>query len=271
VAYSVTASYETDKYGAFLRHISVGPDAEARSGFIQRDDTRRTDSYLRRSFRPAGEAVRKIDVMMGGNIFTSMSGEISDWFVGPVVITEFENGGQLTFLSQAGENRPEEEFELADTLVVAPGTYDGTYVMLMGRTDPSKPVSVQGNARVSRFYGGDLVNFGGTLNFAPSPRIALALGLNRNRVEIPTGDFTADLLSLRASYSFSTRLTTNLLIQYNSLEETFSTNFRLNFIHRPGSDLFLVFTEERGDKELGEAWRLTDRASVMKLTWLQRF
>ena len=130
-------------------------------------------------------------------------------------------------------------------------------------------MSLQGNGRAAAFYGGTLTVFGGTLSLAPSPQVALALGLNRNKVELPSGGFTADLLSIRAGYAFSTRLTTNLLVQYNSLDEVFSTNFRLNFIHRPGSDLFLVLTEERGDE--GDLWRLSDRGMVVKLTYLKRF
>ena len=269
LVYSLVANYETDRYGTFFRHIAVGEDAEAKAGFIQRTDLRRTDTYGRRSFRPGWGAVRKTDVMLGGNLFTGMDGTIQDWAVSPLVITEFESGAQLTIITQAGESRPDEDFDVADSLYVGPGSYDAGNVMVMGSTNPSRSVSFQGNLMASQFYGGKLRAFGGTLNLAPSPQVALAFGLNRNRVEIPSGEFTADLVSLRASYSFSTRLTTNLLVQYNSLDEVFSSNFRLNFIHHPGSDLFLVLTEERGED--GELSRLTDRAMVLKLTYLKRF
>jgi len=271
VAYALQVDWSTDLKGAFIRHLAIGPEAETGAGFILREDVRRTDTYLRRGFRPGWGAVRKVDLFLGANLFNSMGGTLQDWFVGPFLSTEFESGSQLTVSLQAGENRPEEDFDLADTLVVAPGTYDGTSLMIMGNTNPSLPVSFQGNANLARFYGGHLLAFGGTLNLAPSSQVALALGVNRNRVNIPVGEFTADLLSLRASYSFSTRLTTNLLVQYNSLEEAFSANARLNFIHRPGSDLFLVLTEERGDPELDDPWYLTDRAMVVKLTYLKRF
>ena len=63
---------------------------------------------------------------------------------------------------------------------------------------------------------------------------------------MPDGSFNADISSLRATHSYSTRLFTNVLAQYNSLEKAFSTNVRFNFIHRPGSDFFVVFTENRG-------------------------
>jgi hypothetical protein len=103
---------------------------------------------------------------------------------------------------------------------------------------------------------------------ALSPRFSLAPGFVRSIVDVPNGDFTADISSLRVSYSFSTRLFLNALVQYNSLARDFSTNLRFNFIHRPGSDLFIVFTENRGDDE--RVWTLSDRGLVMKLTYLMR-
>ena len=269
LAYSVMADYSTDRKGAFFRHIAVGPEAEAQAGFIQRTDLRRTDFYGRRSFRPGLQSLRKIDLFMGANLFTGYTGGLQDWAVGPLSIIEFEAGGSVTIIAQAGQSRPDEQFDLADTLQVDPGTYDAGNIMVMGRTNPAQLVSFQGNLMLSQFYGGDLRAFGGTLNLAPSPQVALAFGFNRNRVQIPSGSFTADLVSLRAGYAFSTRLTTNLLVQYNSLDDLFSANFRLNFIHRPGSDLFLVLTEERGDE--GDPWRLNDRGMVVKLTYLKRF
>jgi hypothetical protein len=58
------------------------------------------------------------------------------------------------------------------------------------------------------------------------------------------------------------------LIQYNSLVDRASANIRVNFIHRPGSDLFIVFNEERDTGT--SAWRVQNRTSVVKLTYLAR-
>jgi hypothetical protein len=213
--------------------------------------------------------IRKLSLYVGGNLYTGMDWSLQDWSGGPILITEFESGDQLTIFVQDGENRPDEEFELADTLEVPVGEYSAKVAMVSLGTSPSRPFVLGGTARVGDFYGGTIQAFGGSLGVAPSPRVALILGLDRNRVEIPSGDFTANIVSLRGSYSFSTRLSTHLLVQYNSLDEYTSTNFRLNFIHRPGSDLFLVFTEERGVD--GDPWKTSDRGLVAKLTYLKRF
>ncbi len=214
------------------------------------------------------EFLRKVDIWFGGNVFTSIGGTVQDWSGGPVVSTEFESGDQLTIFFQPGENRPNEDFELADSLYVPVGQYDATTGMVMFSTTSARPVVVSGNMRVGDFFGGTPRAFGRDVRIAPIPQVSLALGFDQNRVELPSGEFTANLISLRGTYSFSTRLSADLLVQYNSLGEMFSSNLRVNFIHRSGSDLFLVFTEQRGVDD--DLWKASDRASAVKLTFLKR-
>ncbi len=48
-----------------------------------------------------------------------------------------------------------------------------------------------------------------------------------------------------------------------------SLNVRLNLVHRPGSELFVVSNEQRGSDT--SAWDFDRRGAVMKLTYLTRF
>jgi len=269
LAYGLSGVWSTDLWEVSTRYVVVGPETEVKSGFVERTDVRRTDLFLRRSFRPQRLNIRKLDFFVRVKVFTGIDGAVQDWTFGPIIPTEFESGDQLTLIFQDGENRPDEDFTLADTLHVPAGVYDGKVAMVMLATSPSRPVVLDGTLRAGNFYGGTIVSLRATLSLAPSPQISLGLGLNQNRIDLPSGAFTANLISLRGTYSFSTRLSTNLLVQYNSLDEYFSTNIRVNFIHRPGSDLFLVFTEERGVE--GDLWEVSDRGMVMKLTYLKRF
>ncbi len=268
-AYGISGTWTSDLWEVFTRHVVVGPETEARTGFVQRTNMRRSDLFFRRTIRPGGLNIRKVDFWLGANVFSAIDGTLQDWSGGPVMATEFESGDQLTLFYQPGENRPDEDFDLADTLTVPRGEYDATLGMIMLSTSPSRPVVLSGNVMAGNFYGGTIRALGGNLSVAPTAQIALDLGLNQNHVEVPSGEFTANLVSLRGTYSYSTRLSANLLVQYNSLDEVFSNNIRVSFIHRPGSDLFLVFTEERGVDD--DLWKVSDRASVVKLTYLKRF
>jgi hypothetical protein len=59
------------------------------------------------------------------------------------------------------------------------------------------------------------------------------------------------------------------LVQRNSLDGKLVTNLRLNFIHHAGSDLFVVFNEDRRD---GVPRRfVASRGLAVKLTYLTRF
>lgn len=269
-SYRLAYDYTGQDWGSFFNHVSVGPGVEVESGFNVRDDYRLTEGYGGYKFRPTGLlGLRQWDIFAGGRYATTVSdNRLQDWQAGIFTTPLWESGESVSLFVNAAETVLDEEFELTDSVDVPVGRYRNDHMGWFGGTSPSRWISLQTNGMVSRFYGGHLVSVGGTLNLAPSPQVSLGLGYTRNDVSVPDGSFTADISSLRLSYSFSTKLSTNVLVQYNSLEEAVSANVRFNFIHRPGSDLFIVFTENRGDDR--RLWNLSDRGIVMKLTYLAR-
>ena len=59
------------------------------------------------------------------------------------------------------------------------------------------------------------------------------------------------------------------LLQYNSSDRTFSSNLRFRWEYRPGSEFFVVWTDEHDTRPNGLGLR--NRAFVVKLTRLLRF
>ena len=47
-------------------------------------------------------------------------------------------------------------------------------------------------------------------------------------------------------WSFTPRMFLNAFVQYNSDTDAWLSNVRFNFIHRPLSDIFVVWNETRG-------------------------
>jgi hypothetical protein len=58
------------------------------------------------------------------------------------------------------------------------------------------------------------------------------------------------------------------LVQYNSGSNTFSANIRLRWEWAPGSELFLVYSEDRDTDVLGRRTQLAGRGFVLKVTRL---
>jgi len=269
-SYRLAYDYSGESWGSFFNHVVVGPGAETEAGFTVRTDYRKTDLYTSHTWRPESAlGLREFMVFAGGTYATTVRDtRFQDWVGGFAMNPVWKSGENITVFINASETVLDESFELTDSLEVAPGRFRNDHIGWFAGTSSSRWMSLSLNGIATRFYGGHLLSVGGTLNLAPSPKVSLALGYTRNDVAVPPGSFTADISSLRASYSFSTKLSTNVLVQYNSLDEALSTNVRLNFIHRPGSDLFIVFTENRGNEH--PLWHLRDRGLVMKITYLAR-
>ena len=60
------------------------------------------------------------------------------------------------------------------------------------------------------------------------------------------------------------------LVQYSSTDRLFSSNFRFRWEYRPGSEFFVVYTDERDTLARGYP-DLKNRAFVVKINRLLRF
>ena len=86
-------------------------------------------------------------------------------------------------------------------------------------------------------------------------------------IEFAGDPFTVAVFSGRIDYAVSTRLLTGAWVQYNDATREMITNVRLNVIHSPLSDFFLVFSERRTTNG-GE---ILDRRLTAKVTKLFAF
>ena len=59
------------------------------------------------------------------------------------------------------------------------------------------------------------------------------------------GDFTTHLVGSRVTYTVTPLMFVSALVQYNSSINAVSTNARLRWEYQPGSELFVVYNEER--------------------------
>jgi hypothetical protein len=86
-------------------------------------------------------------------------------------------------------------------------------------------------------------------------------------VDLPAGAFVTHLSAARILYAFTARAVLNAYFQYNADTDQISSNIRFNIIHRPLSDLFLVYNDRR-DTAAGD---LIERAVILKFTNLFNF
>lgn len=91
-----------------------------------------------------------------------------------------------------------------------------------------------------------------------------------NRVDLPAGRFTSTTLSSRGTFTVTPLMFLTGFVQYNSSAKVVGTNVRFRWEYQPGSELFIVHTDERGTLTQGFPG-LRNRAFVVKVNRLLRF
>jgi hypothetical protein len=97
--------------------------------------------------------------------------------------------------------------------------------------------------------------------------LAFDIFADRNEVTLPEAAFTADVYGARINWALSTRFFTTAFVQYNAETEEVFSNVRLNLIHAPLSDIFVVYTERRS----ANGGDVIDRLLSFKVTKLFAF
>ena len=103
---------------------------------------------------------------------------------------------------------------------------------------------------------------------AISPRpshVTFSADWEHNRIELFGARFLVDELAARIDYAFSPTLFGAVAGQWNSEDEEFIVNFRLNWIPRPGSDVFLVINQAADSEDAG--WNPQRTTVLSKLVW----
>jgi hypothetical protein len=121
------------------------------------------------------------------------------------------------------------------------------------------------------FYSGDRTATGftgGRLEI--TPQFALEPTYSINEVDLSEGSFTTHLAGSRIIYTMTPLMFASALLQYNSTNRTVASNVRLRWEYRPGSELFVVYNEER-DTLSPRFPDLVNRSFIVKINRLFRF
>jgi hypothetical protein len=162
-------------------------------------------------------------------------------------------------------------FRIATGVVLPVGSYDFNS-MSVGFSRASRQ-RVSGNVSVEHgsFYNGDRTAFSvgsGRVNL--TPRISVEPGYSLNKVELVQGAFTTHLGTTRFTYTPTPLMFLSAFLQYNSSNHALASNIRLRWEYRPGSELFIVYNEDRDT--FGRAFPdLSNRAFIVKINRLLRF
>jgi hypothetical protein len=150
----------------------------------------------------------------------------------------------------------------AKTVVLPVGEYQYRRYGVNYHSDGSRAISGHVGTSGGTFWSGHDRALGGGIQFKPSYHVNVELTWHYDNVKLREGDFITKLIGARVLYAFTSRMFFNAFVQYNSTANEFSANTRFNVIHRPLSDLFVVYNERRNT----DTGALIDRGLAVKFT-----
>ena len=264
----VAANYDGRLWQLRGAWSKLGDDFNPEMGFAPRIGVRRLLGYVGYHYRPAwwSDFLREFNPHFEVNDYVNSDGELVSRYVNSHLGFRHQSGAFFEVGYNDSIENTFSPFDLHPTTTVTPGEhhYDEWFVMFF--SDPSRPVSLNVRYDWGGFYSGDRKALNLSTVVRVGGKLTAYVGWSRNDIVLPEGAFVADLLTSRVTYTFTTSMFLNALIQYNNVTEDWSSNIRFNLIHRPLSDFFIVLNDRRDP--MGN--RL-DRALVAKYTILMDF
>jgi hypothetical protein len=270
--------------------IAVDPEFRNDMGFIPRRDLRQFAPTVSIRPRPNSNIVRQLVFSIRSNYSYNQKNLLETKQNSYEFEIHFQDGGVFGWVPHIYLDRPSEPFRIRPGIVIPPGVSRWWSNVLRYRSNPGK--RLYGQFRWEQhyaYYGGgslDELSWEGRLRvneqFSIEPQYVI------NKASIDPGIYTDDLgtfpqergkftdhvINTRLNYNFNNQWLTSTILQYNNTDSLWGFNFRLNYIFRPGDDVFLVYNEGRraifdslGNQVAGVFDGRKDRSLLLKFTY----
>ncbi len=247
-AYAISSEYASEQVRLSLGYTEVAPNFNPQAGFLARESYRRANGSVFTTFRPANFwGLHEVRPHVNHNtVFDFVTGYQQTQFTHIDNHLEWRNGYEIHTGMNVTREGVLEQFEIFPDVFIPPGTYDHKEMQLAGNTNLGAPVNGNVNVIVGGLFGGERVTI--------TPSVAARLGetlttifeWSYNDLQLPGGDFTTNLARFRVSYSFTTRMFVQALVQYNDRADLWSSNLRFGLLSDANTGLFIVYNDIQG-------------------------
>jgi len=266
---------QNDLYVAEITRTVIGEAFDPSLGFVRRSDQKRWGGRL--GYRPRFEQstwARQLFLTVGANHIDGIDGMKQSHFRSFSTNLFFQSGDNTTAdVAERFEHLDDPAF--INGREIPPGDYTFRTVSANFRPNRARALGVRFNASYGGFWSGTRTAVGGGFVWIANKHLTIDTNASWNDVSLPVpdGDFSTALVSTRFEAALNRQLFANALVQWDDVSNTLQSNIRIDWIHTPGSDLFVVFDTGYLTGALDDPRdpRWIRRTGVVKLTYLKAF
>ena len=168
-------------------------------------------------------------------------------------------------------DRPVRPFDISTHVRIPVGAYDFHTLQLSYTGGQQRKISGAIAYETGTYYGGTQQSISASsARMEVTPRVSLEPTVSVNFLDLPQASFTATVFRTRATYTITPRMFVSGIVQYNSTTATTGSNLRLRWEYAPGSELFIVYTDDYDTESSPQSIALRNRAFVIKVNRLFR-
>ncbi len=268
LAFYGRVAYRDPNWNLWLNYLSVQDHFNAEAGFVQRTGVRTTKAYFGPTPRPKRGSIKLMEPMYVLTYTTDQNNRLIGRLHHLMHGTTLRDDSFINVIYQKSLDVLDVPFRIRPGVTIPVGAYNSDEWVFSYNTSPGRKLYTRVSFSPMEFYGGTRRQMSASGGVRASSRMAAELQFNRNDVKMPWGDFLVNQTTLRVDYTFSPRMTIRSLTQYNSSTHELSNNVRFNLIHRPGSDLYVVYNDLSQTGLPADIFGQKDRQLVIKLNYL---
>ena len=271
-SYRTQLDYASDRYGIQAEHLYIGAHFNPEVGFVRRPDMRKTYGQFRFSPRPKkATRVRKYFWTSSANYIENASGRLETRLVDSEFAMDLQSGDRFSASATADYEYLPRPFRISNTVTLPVGGYDFAFGRVAYTFGQQRHLSAGVSLERGSFYSGTRTTLGISRGRAEiSAHLSVEPTASINWVDLREGSFTTTVIGTRVTATMTPLMFTSALIQYNSGSNTLAANVRFRWEYQPGSELFVVYNDQR-DTVTRFFPDLQNRAVIVKINKLFRY
>ncbi|MEZ4417652.1 MAG: DUF5916 domain-containing protein [Gemmatimonadota bacterium] len=156
-----------------------------------------------------------------------------------------------------------EPFQIADSVVVQPGVYEGWEAAWRFNTNRSARVVLDAGIDWGTFLSGTRHGWNMAVTLRQGEALTTSFRYAENDLDLAEGRFKTRLGGMNVGYFFTPRIYVQSLLQYSDQADRWSTNVRFGWLNTAGTGLFIVYNDVQGIDDLSGP---LGRSLILKFT-----
>jgi len=236
--------YPNDFLNARLGHHQIGKNFLAGMGFVPRTNIRETYGGLELGPRPNNWGIMQI--RFGGNFDYIANLETGNLETRQIELKplgiRFLSGEEFSYSLINQYERLYDEFTIFKEFQILQGIYQWWQQEVKLSTKGARNVYGEAAYRFGDFYNGKRKDLKIQLNWKVAVPLFLGGTFTQNRVELPQGNFMANIFQFNTNILFSPEITLYNYFQYDNASKTAGWQSRFHWIVKPGNEIILAWT-----------------------------